>query len=70
MGNPAALQAKLQELGYDGDGDLVVGARIAPKVLVHLTTADMHVDYDSTLLVVQSSNARQYGSGFQDEAIY
>ena len=51
----------LQELGYDGDGDMVVEAVIAPEVIVHLTAADMHIDYDAALLVVQSSKARQYG---------
>ena len=51
----------LQELGYDGDGDMVVEAVIAPEVIVHLTAADMHVDYDSVLMVVQNSKARQYG---------
>ena len=55
------MKAKLQELGYDGDGDMVVGAVIAPEVIVHLTAADMHVDYDAALLVVQSSKARKYG---------
>ena len=58
MGNLGALKAKLQELG---DGDMVVGAVIAPEVIIHLTAADMHVDYDSALMVVQSSKARQYG---------
>ena len=61
MGNLAALKAKLQELGYDGDGDMVAGAVTAPKVLVYLTAAVMHVDYDAALLVVQSSKGRQYG---------
>ena len=61
MGNLAALKAKLQELGYDEDGDMVVGAVIAPEVIVHLTAADMNVDYDAALLVAQSSKARQYG---------
>ena len=55
------MKAKLQELGYGGDGDMVVGAVIAPEVIVHLTAADMHVDYDAALLVVQSSKARKYG---------
>ena len=55
------MKAKLQELGYDGDGDMVVGAVIAPEVIVHLTAADMHVDYGAALLVVQSSKARKYG---------
>ena len=40
---------------------MVVGAVIAPEVIVHLTAADMHVDYDAALLVVQSSKARKYG---------
>ena len=47
MGNLGALKAKLQEPGYDGDGGMVVGAVIAPEVIVHLTAADMHIDYDS-----------------------
>ena len=51
MGNLGALKAKLQELGYDGDRDMVVGAIIAPEVIIHLTAADMHVDYDSALMV-------------------
>ena len=61
MGNLGALKAKLQGLGYDGEGDMVVRAVIAPEVIIHLTAADMHVDYDSALMVVQSSKARQYG---------
>ena len=60
-GSLAALKAKLQEVGYDGDGDLDFGAVIAPEVIVHLIAADMHVDYDATLLIVQSSKARRYG---------
>ena len=60
MGNLAALKAKLQELGFDGDGDMVAGAVIAPEV-IHLTAVDMHVDYDAALLVVQSSKTCQYG---------
>ena len=40
---------------------MVVGAVIAPEVIVHLTAADMHIDYDAALLVVQSLKARQYG---------
>ena len=40
---------------------MVVGAVIAPEVIIHLTAAGMHVDYDSALMVVQSSKARQYG---------
>ena len=59
MGNLAALKAKLQELGYDGDGGMVAGAVIAPEA-IHLTAADMHVDYGAAF-VVQSSAARQYG---------
>ena len=61
MGNLAALKAKLREIGYDGDGDMVVGAMIAPEVIVHLTAADMLIDYDAALLVVQNLKARQYG---------
>ena len=40
---------------------MVVGAAIAPEVIVHLTAADMHIDYDAALLIVQSLKARQYG---------
>ena len=61
MGNLGALKTKLQELGYDGDGDMVVEAVIVPEVIVHLIAADMHVYYDAALLIVQSSKARQYG---------
>ena len=60
MGNLAALKAKLREVGYDGDGDMVVGAVIAPEIIVHLTAVDMHIDYDAVLFV-QSSKACQYG---------
>ena len=59
MGNLAALKAKLWEIGYDGDGDMVVGGVIATEVIVHLTAADMHIDYDAALLIVQSLKARQ-----------
>ena len=61
MGNLAALKAKLWEIDYGGDGDMVVGAVIAPEVIVHLTAADMHIDYDAALLIVQSLKACQYG---------
>ena len=62
MGNLAALKAKLREIGYDGDGDMVVGGVIAAEVIVHLTAADMHIDYDAALFVVQSPKARQYSN--------
>ena len=61
MGNLAALKAKLREIGYDGDGDMVVGGVTAAEVIVHLTAADMQIDYDAALLIVQSLKARQYG---------
>ena len=61
MGNLAALKAKLREIGYDGDGDMVVGGVIAAEVIVYLTVADMHIDYDAALLIVQSPKAHQYG---------
>ena len=41
---------------------MVVGAVTSPEVIVHLTAADVHVDYDAALLIVQSSKARQYGA--------
>ena len=44
MGNLAALKAKVREIDCDGDGDIAVGAVIAPEVVVHLTAADMHID--------------------------
>ena len=34
------IKSKLQELGYYGDGDMVVAAVIASEVIVHLTAAD------------------------------
>ena len=40
---------------------MVVRAVITSEVIIHLTVADMHVDYDSALMIVQSSKARQYG---------
>ena len=52
--------SKLWKIGYDGDGDMVVGGVIAAEVIVHLTAADMHIDYDAALLIVQSLKARQY----------
>ena len=52
MGNLAALEAKLWKIGYDGDGDMVVGGVIAAEVIVHLTAVDMHIDYDAALLIV------------------
>ena len=67
MGNLAVLKAKLQELSYDRDRYMVVGAVTTPEVIVHLTAADMHAEYDAALLVVQSSGVRQYG---EDKAIY
>ena len=60
MGNLAELKAKLREIGYGGDGDMVVRGVIA-EVIVHLTAADMHIDYDAALLIVQSPKARQCG---------
>ena len=35
--------------------------KIAPAFIIQLTAAEMNVDYDSALMVVQSSKARQYG---------
>ena len=52
MGNLAALKAKLRKIGYDEDGDMVVGGVIAAGVIVRLTAADMHIDYDAALLIV------------------
>ena len=50
MGNLAALKAKLREVGYGGDEDMVVGAVIAPEVIVHLAAADMYIDYDAAFV--------------------
>ena len=41
------MKAKLQEIGYDGDGDMVVGGIIVAEVIVHLTATDMYIDYDA-----------------------
>ena len=60
MGNLAALKAKLRKIGHDGDGDMFVGGVIAAEVIVPLTAADMHIDYDA-LLIAQSPKAHQYG---------
>ena len=62
MGNLAALKAKLREINYDGDRDMVVGGVIAAEVIVYLTAADMHIDYDGALFIVLSPKARQYGN--------
>ena len=61
MGNLAALKAKLQEIGYNEDEDMVIRGVIAAEVIVHLTAADMHIDYDAVLLVVRNPEAHQYG---------
>ena len=47
MGNLAALKAKLQGIGYNGDGDMVIGGVIAAEVIVYLTAADMHIGVGS-----------------------
>ena len=57
-------------LGIKFDLGPQLAPKIAREVIIHLTAADMHIAYDSALMVVQSSKARQYGSGFQDEATY
>ena len=59
IGNLGAPKAILRGIGYDRDGDMVVGGVIAAEVIVHLTAADMHIDYDAALLIVQSPKARQ-----------
>ena len=43
MSNRAALEAKLWKIGYDGDGDMVVGG-VIPAEVIHLAVADMHID--------------------------
>ena len=52
MGNLATLKAKLREICYDGDEGMVIGGVIASEVIVHLTVADMHIDYNAALSVV------------------
>ena len=42
--------------------EIVVGGVIAAEVIVHLTAADMPIDYDAAFLIVQSPKARQYGN--------
>ena len=68
MGNLAALKAKLQEVGYYGDGHMIVGAVIAPGVTVFLIAADMNVDYDVPLLTVQSPKASQMAIWFPGQS--
>ena len=70
MSNLAALKAKLREIGYDGDRDMDAGGVIAAEVIVHLTAADMHIDYDAALLIVQFESSSVWRSSFQDEAIH
>ena len=70
MGNLAALEAKLWKIGYDGDRDMVVGGVIAAEVIVHLAAADMHIDYDAALLILQPESSSVWRSSFQDEAIH
>ena len=72
MSNLAALKAKLREIGYDGDGDMVVGGVIAAEVIVHLTAADMRIDYDAALLIdcTEFESSSVWRSSFQDEAIH
>ena len=70
MVNPAALKAKLWESGYGGDGDTVIGAAIAPEFIVYLSMADMHIDYNATLSIVQSLSSSVWQSSFQDKAIH
>ena len=56
----AALEAESWKIGYNGDGDMVVGGGIATEDIVHLTAADMYIDFDAALLIVQSLKARQF----------
>ena len=49
---------------------MVVWAVLAPGFIVHLTAADMHVDYDVALLTVQSLKARQYGDLVSGTKLY
>ena len=67
MGNLAALKAKLRVIGYDGDEDMVVGGVIAAGVIVHLTVADLHIDYVGC---AEFENSLVWRSSFQDEAIH
>ena len=60
MGKLAAVEAKVREFGYDGDGYMVVRVAIAAEIIVHITTANMHIDYDATFLLGQSMKARKY----------
>ena len=62
FGQSCSIEGKITGNWYDGDGDMVVGGVIAAEVIVHLTEADMHIDYDAALLVVQSLKVNQYGN--------
>ena len=52
-----------------GDGDMVVGGVIAAEVIVHLTAADMHIDYDA-VDCAEFESSSVWRSSFQDEAIH
>ena len=51
MGNLAALKVKLREIGCDVDGDRAILGAIATEVIFYLSAADMHIDYNATLLI-------------------
>ena len=70
MGNLAALKAKLQEASYNRDGDMAVGAVIAPEVIVHLTAAGVHFDWYRIIHCAEFESSSVWRSGVQDEAIY
>ena len=54
------MKDELDQIGYDGEGDMVVEAVIAPGVIFHQTAADTYIDYDAVLLDVPGSKSRQY----------
>ena len=56
MGNLAALKAKLREIGYDGDGDMVVGGVIAAEVIVHLVSRTKLFIKDAQQLYIASNS--------------
>ena len=59
-GQSCSIEGEITGNWLRWDGDMVVRGVIAAEVIVHLTAADMHIDYDAALLIVQSPK-RQYG---------
>ena len=66
MGNAVALKAKLQEIGYDGDGDMAVGGVIAAEVTVRLTGVETMMLH----CCAEFESSSVWRSSFQNKAIH